>query len=160
MTADGATGLNVYADGCFEPHSRTGGWAFVVFRDGREVASASGHVDDASSNAMEVMSVLKAVLWIHANVAGEPAVLWSDSVHAVNGCNQWRAIWKNHGWRRKGSSQNARSRPIADRELWIELDAALTANPLLQIVWCKGHSGIRGNERADLLAEHGRRSAV
>ena len=163
MTAAGqgqdvGCGLHIYADGCFEPQSETGGWAFVVYRDGREVASQFGHVDRSSNNAMELTALLHAALWINDNVSGEPSILWSDSVYAVNGCNRLRPIWKSRGWRKQGPNPNARSRVIADRELWIATDMALSANNLLQVRWCKGHSGISGNERADHLAEHGRRT--
>lgn len=158
--ADIARGLHIYADGCYEPYSKTGGWAFVAYRDGMEVASDMGHVDRPSNNAMELTALLKAALWINANATGEPSILWSDSVYAVSGSNQWRPIWKNWGWRKRGPNPNARSRSIADREIWIAVDAALSANARLEVVWCKGHSGIPGNERADLLAEHGRRSAT
>jgi ribonuclease HI len=152
-------GLHLYADGCHEPRSNTGGWAFVVRRDGLEIASEFGHVDRSSNNAMELTALLRAALWINANAMGEPSILWSDSVYAVNGCNQWRPIWKSRGWRKKGPNPNARSRAIADRALWMAVDAALSENRLLQVVWCKGHSGIPGNERADHLAEHGRRAS-
>jgi ribonuclease HI len=157
---DAARGLHIYSDGCYEPHSKTGGWAFVVHRDGVELASEFGHVAHSANNAMELTALLQALRWINANVASEPSILWCDSVYAVSGCNQWRPIWKNWGWRKKGPNTNARSRPIADRELWIAIDAALSANDLLTIVWCKGHSGIPGNEQADMLAEHGRRSFI
>jgi ribonuclease HI len=155
---EAVSGLHVYADGCFEPHSKTGGWAFIAYRDGVEIASSNGCVHHAASNAMELTALLQATLWINAHSAGEATTLWSDSVYAVNGANQWRPIWKNWGWRKKGSNPNARSRPIADQELWIALDAALSDCPNMRVSWCKGHSDIPGNERADMLAEHGRRS--
>jgi ribonuclease HI len=153
-----SAGLHIYADGCYEPESDTGGWAFVVYRDGSEVASGFGKVERSSNNAMELIAVLQAATWINDNVAGEAAALWSDSVYAVNGCNQWRHIWKNNGWRKKAPGSNARSRIIANPELWKAIDAALSSNALLSVAWCKGHSGIPGNEKADALAEMGRRS--
>jgi ribonuclease HI len=148
--------LEVYADGCFEPRSGTGGWAFVVYRDGLEVASGHGSSDRTSNNAMELRALLEAARWINANAMGEPSLLLSDSVHAVNGCNRWRHVWKSRGWRKKGPDPKARSRTIADRELWLAIDEALSKNKLMEIVWCKGHSGIPGNEKADGLAEFGR----
>ncbi|MGV3552933.1 ribonuclease H family protein [Rhizobium sp.] len=155
-TVDTARGIHIFADGCFEPRGRTGGWAFVVFRDGQEVAAQCGRVENTANNAMELDALLRAAQWMDINAPGEPSILWSDSVYVVNGCNHWRPIWKNRSWRKASPGGHGRSRPIADRELWIAVDAILTANPLLQVIWCKGHSGIRGNERSDMLAEHGR----
>ncbi|UVC11063.1 ribonuclease HI [Rhizobium sp. TH2] len=151
-------GLHIYADGCYEPESQTGGWAFVVYRDGFEVTSGFGRVERSSNNGMELSALLAAATWVNDNAAGEAAILWSDSVYAVSGCNRWRHIWKNSGWRKRDPGSNARSRTIANPELWQAVDAALSKNSLLTVAWCKGHSGIPGNEKADGLAELGRRS--
>ncbi|PZM15871.1 ribonuclease H family protein [Rhizobium tubonense] len=148
--------LHVFADGCYEPSSEQGGWAFVAYRDGVKIASNFGGVRDSANNSMELMALLKAAIWINGNAAGEPAVIWSDSVYAVKGCNSWRHIWKNNGWRKKGQNANVRSRTIANPELWKAIDLQLSHCHLVTIAWCKGHSGIHGNERADELADHGR----
>ena len=158
--SDNGRRLHVYADGCYDPLSQTGGWAFVAYRDGLEIASDFGRIDRSANNAMELRALLQATRWINAHTASEAATLWCDSVYAVNGCNQWRHIWKNSGWRKKPSGSNARSRSIADRELWMAIDEALSKNGLLTVVWCKGHAGNPGNEKADMLAEHGRRLSV
>jgi ribonuclease HI len=150
--------LQVYADGCYEPESCTGGWAFVAYRDGVEIASESGHIERSSNNVMELIALLEAATWINANAEGEPSILWSDSVYAVKGCNQWRHVWKSRGWRKKGPDPKARSRAIADQALWIAIDSVLSKNHRIDIVWCKGHAGNPGNERADNLAELGRRT--
>lgn len=154
------TGLQIFADGCFEPRSRQGGWAFVVYRNGLEIASGCGGVRDTANNAMEVIALLEAVSWINDNAGEEAAVILSDSVHAVNGCNSWRHIWKNNGWKKNVPNGKARNRAIADRELWEAIDAELSRSKGLTISWCKGHSGVTGNERADQLAEIGRLSLV
>ena len=152
------SGLHVFADGCCEPGSGQGGWAFIAYRDGVEITSDCGGVEDTANNAMELIALLKAATWINSNAAGQPAVLWSDSVYAVNGCNSWRPIWKNNGWKKKSPNARLRSRAIAHQDLWKAVDLQLCQNPLLTIAWCKGHSGIDGNERADELAERGRLS--
>jgi len=148
--------LEMFSDGCYEPEDRTGGWAFVAFRDGVEIASDFGHVDRSSNNTMELIALLEALRWVNANTPGAPCVLWSDSVYAVNGCNHWRPIWKSRGWRKRGADPKARSRSIPDRELWIAVDEALSSNQSIKVAWCKGHSGIPGNEKSDALAERGR----
>jgi ribonuclease HI len=151
--------IEVYADGCCEPSDQSGGWAFVAYRNGQEVACDFGHVTRSSNNAMELVALLRAATWIQANAPDEPSILWSDSVYAVTGCNRWRPIWKSRGWRKKGPDPKARSRSIPDRELWIAIDNALSSNQHLEVVWCKGHAGIAGNEKSDELAERGRRNS-
>jgi ribonuclease HI len=151
-------GLHVFADGCYEPVSGQGGCAFVAYRDVVEIASDFGGVQDTANNSMELMAVLNAAMWIGSNAMGQPAVIWSDSIYAVKGCNSWRHIWKNNGWRKRGPNAKVRSRTIANPELWKAIDLQLSHNHLLTVAWCKGHSGILGNERADQLADNGRLS--
>lgn len=157
--ADGTAGLQVYSDGCYEPNSDTGGWAFVVYRDGVEIAFGHGGMAKTSNNSMELAGLLQAALWLNANAAGEPSMLWTDSAYAVNGCHRWRHVWKSRNWRKKGADPKARSRPVPDAELWKAIDAELSLNSLIGIAWCKGHAGLTGNEQADRLAEAGRTRA-
>ena len=49
---------------------------------------------------------------------------------------------------------NAKKKPVANTELWIQLDA-LNAQHKVKWIWVKGHSGDPGNERADSLANKG-----
>lgn len=151
-------GLHIFVDGCYDPKSGDGGWAFIACRDAVEIAADSGGAQNSANNAMEVMAVLRALRWINANAAGEPATIWSDSNHAVNGCNNWLPIWKRNGWKKLDPHPQARRRTIADPELWKAIDLQLLQNQLVTITWCKGHAGIDGNERADALANKGRLS--
>lgn len=41
---------------------------------------------------------------------------------------------------------------IPDDALWQARDLLLDQNPNVTVAWCKGHSGVRGNEDADTLA--------
>ncbi|MGO4135556.1 ribonuclease H [Rhizobium brockwellii] len=153
-------GFHVFVDGCYEPGSGHGGWAFVVYRDTAEIASGFGGVEDSANNSVELTAVLRAAIWINSEAAGEHAVIWSDSIYAVTGCDIRRHIWKNNGWKKRSPNGNGRSRTIANAELWKAVDLQLSQNPLISVAWCKGHSGIAGNERADELADRGRLSIV
>lgn len=152
-------GLQVFVDGCHDPKSGRGGWAFIACRDTTEIASDCGGVGNSSNNAMEAMALLQALAWVSSKATQEPAVIWSDSAYVINGCSNWRHIWKRNGWKKIDPNPKARRRTIANAELWKAIDAELSHNPLLTIAWCKGHSGIDGNERADQLAEKGRLAA-
>lgn len=151
-------GLHLFVDGCYEPGSGHGGWAFVAYRDAVEIASGFGGVEDSANNSTELIAVLKAVMWINSEAMGQAAAIWSDSIYAVTGCNIRRHIWKNNGWKKNSPNGNGRNRIIANAELWKAVDLQLCRNAMVTIAWCKGHSGIAGNERADALADKGRLS--
>jgi ribonuclease HI len=153
---DGPEGLHVFADGSFMPSSGAGGWGFVVYRDGAEIARAAGGKAEASSNGMELTALLMAARWLAERAPDEAATIWTDSHYAAEGCSRWRHIWKSRGWRKKGPDPRARSRDVPFRDLWIALDTVLTGNPHVAVRWCKGHSGMMGNETSDHLASLGR----
>lgn len=144
--------FDIYTDGSFAPASQRGGWAFVAVAGNETIATASGHFDGGTNNTLELFAVLKAAEWANANAVGHIVTIWSDSHHVVEGCNRWRPIWKNSGWRRYSANPKTRKRPLPDASLWQRLDAELAKNAMLNVAWCKGHQGNDGNERADALA--------
>ncbi|KAA0698548.1 ribonuclease HI [Neorhizobium sp. P12A] len=150
LPMDFKVGLHVFADGTCHPNPGAGGWAFVVYQNGNEIHHESGAASRTTNNRMELSAVLAALEWIGKNVTAETASLHSDSSYAVLGCNKWRKGWKKRAWRKGGAE-------IPNADLWKRLDEALAVTPI-QLNWVRGHSGIRGNVRADRLAEKACRS--
>ncbi len=150
--------LDIFTDGCCEPGSGDGGWGFAVYRDGIEIASGCGGAAGTANNAVEATAVLKAAEWVNAYAAEAAVTIWSDSVHAVKGCNEWRPIWRNNGFKKITANSRLRSRVIADAAVWRAIDAELSRSTTITVAWCKGHAGTEGNERADRLADSGRLS--
>ena len=152
--------FHIYADGSFDAATCSGGWAFVAYENGRQMYAASGKVVATSNNTLEVLAVLNAIAWIAAQVPERSITLWTDAAHVIEGCRRWRAIWRTNGWKRITPNPHARRRPIPDMEIWQQLDTLLERHPHVVVEWCKGHSGARGNELADILARNATRSAV
>lgn len=144
--------LKIYADGSYDPVAISGSWAFVVFETGQQLHSARGMEIGLTNNSFEVMAVMNALLWLDAHASGRTAILWTDSAHVVEGCHRWCKIWRTNGWKRINPNSRARKRQIPDEALWRNVDRLLLGNPNVTIEWCKGHSGIEGNDLADALA--------
>lgn len=146
-------GLHLFCDGAAEP-SNPGplGYGFAVYRDGSEIASGAGGEPWGTNNGGEMLGLIGALEWVAANAPGEQAVVWTDSTYVRDGAMCWRYQWRGRGWKKKGGDD------LANVELWQKIDQLLTESPLTKVEWCKGHSGIPGNERADELASIGRAS--
>lgn len=144
--------LKIYTDGYFDAASRSGGWAFVIMAGDRGFHTVSGIMPGPSNNTFEVVSVVQALSWLEREAPTTAAVIWTDSVHVVDGCDRGRHIWRGNGWKRVRANPHERRRSIPDASLWQELDALLERNPSARIQLCKGHSGIAGNEIADAAA--------
>jgi ribonuclease HI len=144
--------LHIYADGSFDAASQSGGWAFVVMEAGRQAHVANGATSGCSNNSLEVLSVLNAISWIETYAPTLPVIVWTDSAHVVEGCSRWRLIWRGNDWKRIRSNSHERRRAIPDVKLWQQLDIFLERNPQIRIELCKGHSGIPGNDHADIAA--------
>jgi ribonuclease HI len=145
-------GLVIFCDGACEPNPGLGGWGFVVYRDGSEIHAEHGGERVSTNNIMEMTGALMALRWFADRAVIEPVRILCDSQYVVKGCNDWRHGWKAKGWKRG-------QKPLANADLWRELDEALILGPIT-LEWVKGHAGTLGNERADELAEAGRQSVT
>lgn len=150
--------LQLYLDGSFDPALKRGGWGLVVLKDTVEIGSLSGGANIFDNSAMELEALLAGMFWLEQNAPTEPAIIWSDAVYAVKGCNEWRHMWKSNSWKRRIANGKGRFRAIPNAELWKKIDLHLTQNPLTVVSWCKGHAGHSWNEKADELAQQGRLS--
>ncbi len=144
--------FHLYVDGSYDPTKGRGGWGVLVVRDSAEVTRHCGSLICADSSKPELVAVLEAARWLEQNAAGEVAIIWSDSIYAVNGCNRWRHIWRTNRWRKRAPNGSGRSRNVANMEIWKLIDLHLLKNEMISVQWCKGHVGLEWNESADDLA--------
>jgi ribonuclease HI len=66
----------------------------------------------------------------------------------MQGITLWITNWKKNNWK------NAAKKDVKNKELWIELDKAVSKHDV-KWNWVKGHSGHKQNEIADQLANKG-----
>lgn len=156
--------IDVYTDGACRSNKvgkGRGGWASVVYMNGTEMEYAAGGETPATNNTMELTALLngialaaKYIVQHHNNMTTPATVrILSDSQYCVKGITEWIKGWKRNGWRTKTGE-------VKNLDLWLKVDQC--HNELIQLgkitgtkftfAWVKGHAGIVGNERCDLLA--------
>ena len=138
--------VHLFTDGACSGNPGPGGWAFVLRHPatGKELEQSGGE-PLTTNNRMELTA---AVRGLEALKRRSHVELFTDSVYVGKGISEWLPKWKANGWRRKERNKLV---PIANEELWRELDALL-AKHAVKYTRVAGHSGHSENDRVDELA--------
>lgn len=134
----------IYTDGACRGNPGVGGWGVILSYKGKEKELCGGD-KDTTNNRMELMAAIQA---LEALTKPCPVRLYSDSSYVLKGITEWMPNWKKRGWK------TAAKHPVKNVDLWQRLDAAIAQHDI-EWQWVKGHSGNKGNDRADALANLG-----
>jgi ribonuclease HI len=134
----------IYTDGACRGNPGAGGWGVILIYKASSKELCGGD-PDTTNNRMELMAAIQAL-----EALKKPCVvkLNIDSKYVLQGITEWLPNWKKRGW--KTASRAA----VKNEDLWRRLDAA-TERHNIEWLWVKGHSGDKGNDRADALANCG-----
>ncbi|CAB5498203.1 ribonuclease HI [Bathymodiolus thermophilus thioautotrophic gill symbiont] len=132
----------IYTDGGCRGNPGIGGWG-VWLRYGKREKKLNGSEKDTTNNRMELMAAIKALEAIKS--ANIDIDLYTDSKYVMNGITQWIVGWKQKNWK------TAAKKPVKNADLWQQLDK-LNQKHQVNWRWVKGHSGDKGNDMADFLA--------
>lgn len=125
------TNAMIYTDGACLGNPGPGGYAALIIFNGVEQV-VTGNDPATTNNRMEMTAAIKALQVVPQ---GSSVILHSDSQIVIKGMTEWLPDWKAKGWR------NAAKKPVANQDLWLELDA-LNAAPF-------GHLGMgQGSRRS------------
>jgi ribonuclease HI len=146
LTVDSPPSVHLFTDGACSGNPGPGGWAFILRHpsSGKEMEKSGGE-PETTNNRMELTA---AVRGLEALKRRSHVELFTDSVYVGKGISEWLVKWKANGWRRKDGRKLV---PIANEELWRELDALLAKHEV-RYTRVAGHSGHPENERVDELA--------
>jgi ribonuclease HI len=134
----------IYTDGACRGNPGPGGWGVVLRFKGKEKELYGGE-PVTTNNRMELMATIQA---LEALKQACSIHLYSDSKYVIQGITEWLPNWKKRSWKTAAKSA------VKNEDLWRRLDAAIELHDI-EWKWVKGHSGDKGNDRADLLANLG-----
>lgn len=139
-----------YCDGSCPITNGDGGWGFVVSVDGDTHEQCGGVIRDATNNTMEIMAGYECLRYLY-NERWErrPVLICTDSQYLVGGMHQWRGKWEANGFAN-----------VKNTALWKEIHAEFDRFDFCTFAWVRGHVGHYFNERADRLADMGRRNTM
>ena len=139
--------MKIWTDGSCWLNDGTGpgGWGWHD-SSGR---SSYGGAAPTTNNRMELTAILEALRAIQTT---DDVTIFSDSQYCTRGLNEWSKTWKRRGWIRGHQL-------IPNHDLWQALDHARN-RARVRFVWVRGHNGDVGNEKADRLADMGRRQVM
>lgn len=140
----------VWTDGSGTFKGGSGGVGYVAKIDGVEY-EGSLPLDRATNQQAEILAAAYA---LHEIDVCEHVKVISDSEYVVKGISGWIVGWISRGWKTK------ENKPVANRAHWERLLAAVARHGKVEFEWCRGHSGIPENERADELAGEARERAL
>ena len=137
--------IKVYTDGACRGNPGPGGWGVYII-NGNQTEELYAGDRSTTNNKMEMQAAISALM--HLKKTETPIELYTDSNYLRQGITEWIYNWKKNNWR------TSSKKPVANRELWIELDK-LNSQMNVNWNWVKGHAGDPGNEKADELANKG-----
>ncbi|MBL6694052.1 MAG: ribonuclease HI [Proteobacteria bacterium] len=137
--------IKVYTDGACRGNPGPGGWGVYII-NGNQTEELYAGDRSTTNNKMEMQAAISALM--HLKNTKSSIELYTDSNYLRQGITEWIYNWKKNNWR------TSSKKPVANRELWIELDQ-LNSQMNVNWNWIKGHAGDPGNEKADELANKG-----
>ena len=133
--------VQIFTDGACRGNPGPGGWG-AVLQSGRHRKELRGGEPMTTNNRMELTAAIKALEALKRSTRVD---LYTDSQYLRLGITQWLPQWKQRDWR------TASKKPVKNIELWQRLEELVERHQVTWH-WVKGHSGHRGNEQADRLA--------
>lgn len=143
------TTIIIYTDGSSLGNPGPGGFGCViVFQENDKVVELGGHAKSTTNNKMELTAIMKSLEYLKHHHVSQDAhiVIHTDSSYAINGITKWVFGWQKNNWITSSKS------PVLNSELWKELVPLKNHFKKLSFEHVRGHSGIWGNERCDMIA--------
>lgn len=139
----------IYSDGACSGNPGPGGWGAIIATGEGDVLEIGGGAKGTTNNRMEITAALEALRTLHAHRLKSETFIYTDSTYVIRGVTQWIFGWKRKGW------INGEGQPVVNRDLWEALDQEVRrcqTKTKIKWLYCRGHTGVAGNERCDEIA--------
>ncbi|XP_014662577.1 PREDICTED: ribonuclease H1-like [Priapulus caudatus] len=146
-TSDGE--LKVYTDGCCTNNGRCSARAGigVYWGPGNPLNVSERLPGRQTNNRAEIHAACKALEQVR-EMGKTSVTILTDSVFCINGITKWIKGWKKKGWKLSTGGD------VKNKEDFQRLES-LQHGINVKWVHVRGHCGIVGNEKADMLANQG-----
>lgn len=134
----------IYCDGACSnngKNSNIGGYGGIIYYEDGHFKEYHGATYDTTNNKMEMMAVINGLIKVHDYKT--TVKVFTDSYYVVHGTK----YFLKNGFKKKNGE------PVANLELWKTIATLLSKFNKVIFVHVRGHSGNKGNERADFLAK-------
>jgi ribonuclease HI len=131
----------IYTDGSARGNPGPGGWGAIILNPDTAV-EIGGREAYTTNNRMELLAVISALESIRDH---EGITVYTDSAYVVNGITRWVNGWQKNNWK------TTQKDDVINRDLWERL-IETSAYKIIDWKIVKGHSGVPGNERCDIIA--------
>ncbi|MGE4518415.1 MAG: ribonuclease HI [Desulfobacteraceae bacterium] len=139
----------VYTDGGCINNPGPGGFGAVIIENGK-IVELSGGRRHTTNNRMEMKACIEALEYLKKS--RKKIILHTDSAYIANAVNKgWLKSWIKNDWIKSDK------KPVLNSDLWKEIHEYLKILDV-EFKWVKGHSGIKYNERCDVLANSAARN--
>lgn len=133
-----------YTDGSAHPNPGPGGFGVVIVDPrGEVIETYAKHCDNTTNNAEEMKAILYAAY--RARLAGESAIIYSDSAYAINTFTNWMYSWERNNWTKSDGK-------VPENLDLVKAFFDLSKTMDINFIKVKGHKGNKYNELADKLA--------
>jgi ribonuclease HI len=148
----------IFTDGSSRGNPGPGGYGAVAIYPNSHgemmVDEVGGGLDQTTNNRMELTAVIEGIknfLYYYDNLADYTFRIHTDSSYVLKGANEWLEGWKKKNW------ISSTKEEVKNQDLWQIYDELVSKGDgkgKLKILWklVKGHSGVAGNERCDVIA--------
>lgn len=144
----------IYTDGSTRINNKKGadnigGFGYVVYdKDTNYIVDAySKQVKNTTNNKMELLALYYAIASYGTEEEWMCPEIYSDSQYAINCITVWSKTWAQNGWK------NSKGDLVENLDIISAILKLINSGKYhVNFNYCKGHSGIKGNELADKLA--------